>query len=44
MNVRKSMAIIGALVTGGVGIALVGLIPHVLARSCDAVPCMLTTN
>jgi uncharacterized membrane protein YuzA (DUF378 family) len=44
MNVRKMIAIVGALMTGGVGITLVGLIPHALARSCDAVPCMLTTN
>jgi hypothetical protein len=44
MNVRKMMAIVGALVIGGVGITLVGLIPHALARSCDGVPRMLTTN
>ena len=44
MNVRKMIAIIGALVTGGVGIALVSLLPHALARSCDGVPSMLTTN
>jgi hypothetical protein len=28
LSIRKMLAIVGALLTGGIGIGLIGLVPH----------------